>query len=88
MVALQVDGTLTGSTDVHLIEGDHLVRVDRDSCAQLGFGFTYQGSSNVGLYLNCRSGDSLYSVDVGDNDGALNPAEHALHAIESAWRWR
>lgn len=87
VLALQVDGTEDGSTNVVFTEPVHLVTVARESCAQLGNQSTYQGSTDDGVYLNCRHDNVLYNVIFDGSSTSAAQLDALMAAIAGSWKW-
>jgi hypothetical protein len=87
ILALQVDGTEVGSTNVQVTEPVHLVTVAGESCARMGVQSTYQGSTSDGLYLNCRYQNILYNVMLNSTSLSTAQLDTAMSPLVDSWTW-
>jgi hypothetical protein len=86
-LALQVDGTQVGSTNVDTTEPVHDLTVAGETCAQLAVQSTYQGSTADGIYLNCRHDDVLYSVMFSGGSTSVAQLDDVMASIAGSWKW-
>jgi hypothetical protein len=66
-VALEINGTRTGTTGIQTVESLRDVPVDGVTCARFAILATYQGRTGLSVSLTCRRAGVLYVIAIDNS---------------------